>query len=230
MPRQRHTPPVVTVEEQSPEPHDGLIATPARAAEIAAMDEFDLHEFIELTGVGAGIFGNYQVTTKGVTLVLANSVEDANLGSWNAAEQLVILRARQRPTLSFPCSPEAFMSWYDANRGERKAGKPVPSDFPLVAAFESVMRRRDATSSDRDRASVPSIKIIDAFAVKTDPTANAAWWRARLSDPQKYGGASLVGARARRGNPKTPFVGTLTSWLDGWLNEGISCLKLRSNP
>jgi hypothetical protein len=194
----------------------GPFADPARAAEIASMDAFGLLEFTELTGIGAGDYGNYRISTSGVSLLLAADFKELDLSNWSTEEQLIIQRAAQAPALIFPCSPEAFMSWYDATRGEDNAGNRGASDFPLAEAFEKGMRRREGASSDRSRFSCPSNDIIAAFAVKPEPEANANWWRARLSDPRKYGGPSFVGARASKGDPRNPsrwYPDVVAGWL-----------------
>jgi hypothetical protein len=194
----------------------GPFADPARAAEIALMEAFGLLEFTELTGIGAGDYGNVRVATSGVSLVLAADFQKINLSEWPAEQQLVIQRAAQAPALSFPCSPEAFMGWYDATRGEESSGEHGFSDFPLAEAFEKAMLRREGASSDRSRFSCPSNDIIAAFAVNPNPLANASWWTARLGDPRKYGGPSLVGARARKGDPRNRsrwYPDVVAAWL-----------------
>jgi hypothetical protein len=108
------------------------------------------------------------------------------------------------------------MIWYDATRGEGAREKRGVGAFPLVEAFEKAMQRREGASPDRLRFSCPSTDIIAAFAVKGDPKTNAAWWNARLRDPKKYGGQSLVGARASRGNPRNPsywYPDVVAAWL-----------------
>ncbi len=219
----------------------GPFADSARAAEIASMDTFGLLEFTELTGVGAGDYGTYRVSTAGVSLILAlhfNEMElskrsaegqpvgprvagdsqhkDMELSNWTPEEQLVIQRAALAPALTFPCSPEGFMSWYDAIRGPDGAGEFAASDFPLAQAFEKAVRRSEGSSSDRKRFSCTSQEIAAAFAVKTEPAKNAAWWADRLGDPAKYGKQSLVGARASKGNPRNPsrwYPDVVAGWL-----------------
>jgi hypothetical protein len=189
---------------------------PARAAEIAAMDTFGLMEFTELTGVGAGDYGNYRVSASGVSLMLAADFKKINLSEWTTEEQLIIQRAEKAPALIFPCSPEALMAWHDATRGPDSASKRGISDFPLAEAFEKAIRGREDASSDRLRFSCPSTNIISAFPVKADPKVNEAWWAERLGDPLKYGGPSLVGARARKGDPRNPsrwYPDVVAAWL-----------------
>src|SRR5947207_12750643 len=93
---------------------DGPSADRTRAAEIAGMDEFGLLEFIELTGVCAGNFGNHRISTAGVSFLLAEAVNEVDLSNWTADEQTALLLANRLPMLTFPCTPDDFMSWYDA--------------------------------------------------------------------------------------------------------------------
>ena len=135
---------MITPMDETPGPS----ATPRRAAEIAAMEQFGLLEFIELTGIGAGDFGAYRVNPSGVSLVLADDVKDADLGRYTRDQQGAILAAKAAPRLTFPCTPAAFMTWYDSTRGMGSGEKRGVGEFPLVEAFEREVRRREGASAD----------------------------------------------------------------------------------
>jgi hypothetical protein len=195
---------------------DIQLATPERAAEIAAMDEFSLMEFIELTGVGAGDFGIYRIDRDGVTVAVVRDIELNHTSQWPAEQQLAVLRAERLLSLVFPCTPDAFMVWYDATRGRASPGHKGQSDFPLASGFEREIRSRKRISSTAGRLSASSHEIADAFSVKASKQENKQWWDRRLRDPKKYGGAGLLHARAERGTPKAPsrwYPDVVAAWL-----------------
>jgi hypothetical protein len=183
----------------------GPFADPARAAEIALMDEceFGLTEFIELTGIGVSSYGIYRVSTAGVSID-----PEAKLGDFSAVDQVEILRANRRLSLSFPCTPAEFMTFYDATRGTNGV-----SDFPLAKGFAEALRRHEGPSSEGAEPSVSSGRIVAAFKVRPAERENAKWWDLRLRNPRRY---RLASARAARGVAKRP-----SRWypvrVAGWL-------------
>src|SRR5271170_1606098 len=103
----------------------GPFADPARAREIALLDEIGLPEFTELTGVGVGDYGIYRVSPTGISIRASESLADLT-----AVQQNAIHQAARFLTRSFPCAPAQLMTWYDATRGEEGI-----SDFPLARGF-----------------------------------------------------------------------------------------------
>jgi hypothetical protein len=167
------------------------------------MKSFGLQEFIELTGIGAGRYGIYHVGKSGVV-----AGEDEDLADWSAKDQLRIMQAVTKLSLKFPCSPEAFMEWYDATRGTNGV-----SDFPLARGFLDVLRPAGTTQAGIPPEAVPSTEIVAAFRVESNATANARWWDDRMRAAKRYG---LLAARASPGGAKKPSYWNPTlvaSWL-----------------
>jgi len=180
----------------------GPLTTPERATEITTLEQIGLLEFAELTGVGAGRFGPYRVDESGV------NVDHVPLAELPPRDQISVQRAKRAHTLSFPCSPEAFMAWYEATCGTNGI-----SDFSLAPAFKKEMRSRTGAGTMPSRYSCPSQEIAKAFAVKTNANDNRNWWGLRLRDPGKYG---LSHARAHKGKAKMPsrwYPDVVAGWL-----------------
>ena len=194
---------------------DGPIADPMRAKEIAEMDEFGLHEFRELTGVGAGTYGTYVISERGVGL----SCDSHQLCDLTARQQHELELARKLLTLKFPCTPTRFYEWYEATQGEVDEEAPdkgrAPSDFPLASGFKMVLERGNNRFIQDATRSAPSHEIISAFQVKATATENKKWWDTRLRDPSNYGllGARMQAGKKGRGNPSywSPYF--VANWL-----------------
>jgi hypothetical protein len=188
-----------------PSPVSGPLADPARAVELATRDELELPEFTELTGVGAGKWGVYDINEHGVTIEPYTRLEDLP-----PDEQVHAQRLKREYSLTFPCTPEAFMTWFDATRATNGI-----SDFALAPTFQTAVRRGAVASSAPTRRSYPSGDIVKAFACKPVPADNKHWWDQRLRDPRKY---DLEDARALEGKAKRP-----SRWypdvVGGWLVE-----------
>lgn len=180
---------------------DGPIADPMRAKEIAEMEEFGLHEFRELTGIGVGAYSIYVISENGVGL----SSDDYPQSDLTARQQHELERARKL-ALKFPCTPTQFSEWYEATRGEVDDKEPAkgraPSDFPLASGFQLVMERGNNGFIQDANKSVTSSEIISAFQVKTTAAENREWWDERLRDAKKRGllHARLQEGRRGRGN------------------------------
>lgn len=195
---------------------DGPIADPTRAKEIAEMDEFGLHEFRELTGVGAGRYGIYVISEMGVGL----GSDSDHLSDLTARQQHELELARRSLTLAFPCTPELFVDWYESTQGKVDEKEPdksrAPSDFPLACGFRFVLERSNRTFLQDASRSAPKGKIVSAFQVKAVEAENWEWWDKRLRDPSNYGlevARLQAGKKGRGNNPSywSPlFVG---SWL-----------------
>jgi len=182
-----------------------LFADPKRAGEIAVLEgeTFGLAEFTALTGVGVPGSGIYRVSRDGISIGPAE-----NIGEWAPAEQHKIHQAARLLTLKFPCTPLAFMRWYNATRATNNV-----SDFPLVPGFAEAIQKGEERASETLRPSVPSPQIIGAFKRFPDPIKNRSWWKLRLSNPGKY---ALTGCRAARGKAKRPsrwYPEVVAAWL-----------------
>jgi hypothetical protein len=138
------------------------LADPARAGEIALMEEFGLAEFTELTGIGVSSYGIYRVSAEGVSID-----PEHKLGDFSAAEQLQIQRATLRLGLRFPCAPVLFLTWYEATCGEPHEGGRQ-SDFPLAEGFVEALQKADGLATAVRKNAVTSPKIIASFRVKPD--------------------------------------------------------------
>ena len=193
---------------------EASVATPARATEIALMEEFGLPEFTELTGIGIGDYGIYSVSPAGVSLRASDG-----LASATAIEQQKINEAARRLSLNFSCAPATFMAWYDATRGVSNAravggrAKLGVSDFPLATGFAEALNQYEGAASNGLGPSVPSRDIVAAFKVKPGAKPNFDWWDRRLRNPARYG---LAKARAARGGAKRPsrwYPTAVAAWL-----------------
>ena len=136
------------------EPSHCPFATRARAAEIALrenalQEKFGLIEFTELTGVGHSDYGIYRIDPKGVSLRASNKLD-----GWPADQQNAINQVALRAALEFPCTPVAFMAWYDATRGAEGA-----SDFPLADGFaEELPRHEEPVSQSAGLVTFPEYR------------------------------------------------------------------------
>ncbi len=180
--------------------------TSERASEIARIKEFGLSEFIELTGVGAGLYGIYLVERTGVTLP---AMDDKSLTELSSRGQVELLQAEAKFTLSFPCPPQDFVTWYDHTRATNGV-----SDFPLAEGFLKVFSRQEnAKASSVHGPATLSSTVIAMFQVKSNPTDNKKWWDDRMRNPKKYG---LQEARASVGRAKQQskwYPGIVAGWL-----------------
>lgn len=195
---------------------DGPIAGLKRAAAIAAMNELTIDEFRELTGIGITTYGIYHIAESGISV--ADSVKMENL---TARQQDEFSRSRKLLSLSFPCSPEDFLQWYEATCGEfypseDSAGKRAPSDFPLATGFIDEVRRLHMPNElDLSRV-VTSKRIIEAFLVKEEIAVNKKWWDKRLRDPVNYGlleCRALPGKPGRGSHPSLWYPMLVAAWL-----------------
>jgi hypothetical protein len=154
---------------------NGPFATRARAGEIALMEEFGLPEFIELRGVGVGDYSIYRVASGGISLRANECLADLS-----AAQQSAIFQAARSLTLGFPCKPAIFMKWYDATRGETKAGTQRPpnelgvSGLSISEGIAEELRRYAGSALQSAEPAVPSGDIVAAFRVETDKRAARA--------------------------------------------------------
>jgi hypothetical protein len=178
-------------------------ASPDRAAAIAGMKDFGLREFIELTGVGAGRYGIYEITEDGLTVR-----DHGDATQFTAQNQVALLKAEDTLTLKFPCSPEQFQEWYDATRGENGT-----SDFPLAAGFLTALLNAGQAARAHLGAPRPSADIIAAFKVKPGDAENKKWWDDRMRGAKKY---ELLDARASHGRAKQQSQWYPTA-VAGWL-------------
>lgn len=159
-----------------------------RVLEIAGLLEFGAYEFCELTGVPIGTYGIYEIDQEGVRIRLQPSDE-----FWTTRQNIEIRNATEGTSLSFPCSPDTFLIWYDRTRSNNGI-----SDFPLPEGYLKVLGRQPEapTSVASQVPAVPSSKIIEAFEVIPNPAENKKWWDERMRSAKKYG---LETARASRG-------------------------------
>ena len=185
---------------------NGPHATPERAAEIAGMDKFGLLEFWELTGIGGGPYGIYEIREEGIVLRLAdvqsNLTEQSRVSIRNFVE---------RSSLSFPCFSADFLIWYEGTRAKNGV-----SDFPLANGFLKALDKEFRVESINEVDPVPSQKIIEAFPVETDFLENKRWWGERMRSAVKYAG--LLDARASKGkggsgNPSYWHPMVVAAWL-----------------
>ena len=196
---------------------ESATATPERAKEIAGMQKFSLPEFIELTGIGVGNYGIYNVSREGVTL------PQSDLEHLTPSIQQSLLHAEQAlPNLAFPCTPEAFVDWYDTTRGDNGT-----SDFPLAAGFLTALVGTKASQGTPQ----PSSAIIKAFRKDSDDNKNHKWWDDRLRAAKKYG---LTEARALKGRAQQPSLWhpTLVAfWLieKGYINRALVVKALETH-
>jgi len=194
---------------------DGPIADSTRAREIAEMDEFGLHEFRELTGIGVGTYGIYVISESGVGL----SCDGYLLSDLTSRQQHDLELADKSLSLTFPCTPTQFCEWYEATRGKVDEEAPekgrAPSDFPLANGFKIGLERGNNRFIQDANRSATSGKIISAFQVKATATENKKWWDMRLRDPSNYGlmGARIQAGKKGRGNPSywSPYF--VAIWL-----------------
>lgn len=191
----------------------GGIANRARATEIALMTDFGLPEFLELTGIGAGAYGIYDISEEQVTV----SKESTGLA---AQQQHELNVAHRRLTLKFPCKPLEFAKWYEATCGTPASAedgklRPAPSDFPLADGFLETLKRLGSSSLDDLSNAAPSNAIVSAFPVKTDPIENKNWWGRRLRDPRNSGllESRVAAGRSGRNNPSYWNAILVALWL-----------------
>jgi hypothetical protein len=195
-------------------------AGPERAAEIAKMEEFGLPEFLELTGItlklarnqgpqadNLGTYGPYTICEGGVALPGPDELEFQLIKS----RQELMAAYRESMHLTFPCAPQDFADWHVGTRPASGVG-----DFPINDAFFHTLKMGAPRGSVAGDTPVNSAAIIEAFAVKPDPSENRQWWTSRLRSAKKCEG--LLDARVSVGAAKRP-----STWnprlVGAWLIE-----------
>lgn len=187
--------------------------SPARASDIADMRSIGLAEFIEITEVGEGSLGIYQINVDGITIRLPK------LSDLEPVDQNAILQAQKKLSLRFPCSPTDLKKWHDATRGEigkNESGKDerASSDFPLHRGFIDQINSNLGHPPSKIKNAVSADKIKDAFAGIPTGT-DRKWWDLRVRDPSNYGlsDARVAKGKGGRGNPSLWDPVAIAAWV-----------------
>jgi hypothetical protein len=183
---------------------DPTRVTRERVMELAKMTAgFGLQEFIEVTGVGKGKYGIYQISEDGVRVG-----QDVRLEDLAAERQLSHLKVTTELSLDFPCAASDFWQWFQNTRGTPDGKEDGISDFPLNQFFIEAIEHGTVK-----RLIVPSHEIVQAFRVKADSAKNELWWDVRMRDAKRYG---LIESRAAKGRAKSPsrwYPEVIAAWL-----------------
>src|SRR5688572_24000881 len=124
----------------SPSAPEQAALSEERANQIAAMKNFGLQEFIELTGIRASAYGIYRLSREGVSVGVSSNQE---LEGTSAEDQVKTLAAEKVLSLSFPCTQDSFLEWYESTRGTNGI-----SDFTLAPGYLKALSVTNQSARD----------------------------------------------------------------------------------
>jgi hypothetical protein len=95
---------------------------PMRCIELAGQRDLSATEWVELTGIGLGIYGMYVITEQGVDYLKWSPAEIAyTTTDW----QMAMLSDNNATSLSFPCSPAELVEFVEYAIGSFRFGIPI---------------------------------------------------------------------------------------------------------
>lgn len=125
--------------------------SPERCAELATQDRLEIEEWIELTGVGIGAYGDYQVTETSVSFIKWTTEQ---IGSSPVDWQQAMV-ADNRSGLEFPCTPVTLAIFVSSAIGHNQFS--VPKEF-----LDSVLLTEKASSQEFSKCVADSQLEVEA--------------------------------------------------------------------
>lgn len=110
----------------------GELAEEARARYLARQTKLSCSDFVRLTGLKMGLFGQYTISERGVGIDPLDAEDDRFL----RPEQQAVILEMQRQNLRFPCSPVELLRFCISTKG----ANGVP-DISLPPAFVDELER-----------------------------------------------------------------------------------------